>query len=350
MLQVPRPAELEEKKAHFLQDGGLSSVWVVIDFDHTITRFFPSEEALTKVPEGRYGAGRLPECHDVVEYSAKMPPAFHEAHWNFYEDARQRRKEGKPPKGSLAWWENHNDLMKKFGMRRSYIPEFLRDAGVRCREGMTDFFARLERQKVPVLIVSAGIADFIEAVLAAENIATQLENSNLRIRSNRMVWAEDGETLEGFEEPILTSANKELVGAWERSYCEALARAGRRNVVLIGDRPQDARALEQMPKEAVSKVLSFGFFDEERRGAELKLYQETFDVIVSTKTQGTGVNSDDGRAALAAAPVTSGESSTLIVEPTMGPLLDWLGELERSGEAAAASSSSAPQSDSSSKL
>ncbi|CAK0804518.1 unnamed protein product [Prorocentrum cordatum] len=83
-------------------------------------------------------------------------------------------------------------------------------SGLRCRAGCAELISLARRLGVPVLVVSAGIRELIVEALGREGV----DVAQLRVRANGMVFGADG-CLCGFEEPMVTSDNKHLVGEWE---------------------------------------------------------------------------------------------------------------------------------------
>lgn len=76
------------------------------------------------------------------------------------------------------------------------------------REGTTEAFNKLYNQKIPIIVLSAGIGDVVELILKHENLAT----SNVSVVSNFLKICKDDNgisTIQGFKgEKLIHVFNK----------------------------------------------------------------------------------------------------------------------------------------------
>jgi len=257
---VPRPDSLEAKRAS-LSAAGTQQLQLILDFDHTLTRFF--------TPEG----GPAPMCHDVVERSPLMPEAFRQGYFQLWADQKAALTQNDWKWEN--WWLRSHALMVDHGLRRQWLPEMVRASGLRCRERCRELFEMLRRHGIPVLIVSAGLTEVIRQVLECEGIPL---GENVRVLANEMRFDASTGVLQGFSEPVMHSFSKDSVGHRERDYFATIAR---KHVVLAGDSLADVDCLQNVP--GLENDIRVGFFDAEKRWGKQPSYEEVFDVLYSSE-------------------------------------------------------------------
>ncbi|CAK0804516.1 unnamed protein product [Prorocentrum cordatum] len=145
----------------------------------------------------------MPMCHDVVERFHRMPETFRRDYRQIWDDQANGLAEGSW--SMTTWWRR-----RQVCSRSPPAPEMVTSSGLRCRAGCAELISLARRLGVPVLVVSAGIRELIVEALGREGV----DVAQLRVRANGMVFGADG-CLCGFEEPMVTSDNKHLVGEWE---------------------------------------------------------------------------------------------------------------------------------------
>jgi len=255
---VPRPAELLAKVAR-LRAAGARELQVIMDFDHTLTRFV--------LPDGR----AAPMCHDVVERSPLMPTAFHDGYAKLWADQDVALKEKNW--NWEEWWRRSHQLMLDHGLCRAWLPEMIRASGLACRSGCKELFKLLEAHDVPSLVVSAGLTPVIREVLAAEGVPTH----DLRVLANDMQFDEDSGVLSSFSEPPLHSHAKDSVGFRLADYFAGIAR---RHVVILGDSVSDCDCLVNIP--GIDETIRVGFFNR-ARGVDRSKYEDVYDLVLTNE-------------------------------------------------------------------
>ncbi|XP_041942535.1 cytosolic 5'-nucleotidase 3-like [Alosa sapidissima] len=121
--------------------------------------------------------------------------------------------------------------------------------------GYGEFFGRLKRCDVPVLIFSAGLGDVLLEILKHNNVLS----SNLSIRANFMHFSEEG-LLQGCKEPLIHTFNKgegHLASPTHTAH-------DRPNVLLLGDSLGDVSMADNLTN--VMNVLRIGFLNDKRKG------------------------------------------------------------------------------------
>lgn len=260
---IPRPEVLETKRSK-ISTGGLEQLQVIFDFDHTLTPF--------RLQDGR----STPMCHDTIEKSEKMPKEFKQAYDDLWADQFKGLEAG--DWDWEEWWARSQGLMKDFKLQKDWLPEMITEAGVVCRGRCRELFELLERLRIPVMIVSAGITDIIREVMRREGI----DLSNVQLMGNQMAFGEDG-LLAGWSQPTITSFSKAGVGTWQKDYFAAVAR---KNVLLVGDSIRDVDCLTHL--DGLDEDLRVGLFDIPKRVPDQAKYEAAFDLLLSSEPSPAG--------------------------------------------------------------
>ena len=65
----------------------------------------------------------------------------------------------------VEWYEKTNELLQICGLKKSMIPEMVEASSVELRDDTDLLLRRLQGDQVPVLVLSAGCGDLVEAIL-----------------------------------------------------------------------------------------------------------------------------------------------------------------------------------------
>jgi len=258
-FRIPRPAIFEERKSR-LVSAGSRHLQVILDFDHTLTRFV--------LPSGR----DAPMCHDVIENSPLMPTRFQTGFAQIWEDQREGLKQG--TWSWSDWWTRSHNLMCECGLQREWIPDMIASSGLQCRGKCKELFGLCHSFDVPVMIMSAGLKDLIVEVLTQAGIDT----SKVHIVANEMTFDHKTGKLQSVSEPPITSVNKRSISTRQATYFESIQR---KHVLIVGDSLGDCDCLETLA--GLEEALRIGFFNARKRADKLKAYEATFDFLVSNE-------------------------------------------------------------------
>ena len=243
----------EEKKKLFPVNW--KDCYVVADFDRTITNGSSKTSwsilAESDLVPSLYTKERQ-ELYDIyrpIEIDSDMP----------LEEKSAKVKE---------WFELHINLFVKYGIREELFEKAATDLRImEFRHGAREFLRFLYENQVPVIIISAGIGNFIECFLRNNGCLY----ANIYISSNKIKFT-DG-IASGVEDNIIHSLNKNEVSLPMeiREKCE-----GRNHVVLLGDQVSDLNMVDESKHEGVIKV---GFMTDET-GEQLEEYERHFDIVI----------------------------------------------------------------------
>jgi 5'-nucleotidase len=171
-------------------------------------------------------------------------------------------------------------------------------AQVEFRDGTRLLFALLSKQKVPLLVFSAGIGNVIEELLVNKRLAGVStssnkdadadveqkhaeQESNVHVVSNFLRFHKQTGHAVGFQGECIHVFNKNEGSA--ASYYDSLQR--RKYVLLLGDSLGDANMCDGLPHDEVIRI---GFLNRghgKSVNALLPLYQQRFDVVIVGKEQ-----------------------------------------------------------------
>ena len=121
----------------------------------------------------------------------------------------------------------------------------------------------MHKNNIPLIIISAGIGNFIETFLKMNDCYYD----NIYISSNKIIF-KDGIAI-GVDKNIIHSLNKNEVSL-PSNISDKLS--NRNNVILLGDQVSD---LNMVDKEMHSQVISVGF----PAGESIEILKNNFDIV-----------------------------------------------------------------------
>ncbi|MDE6141536.1 MAG: haloacid dehalogenase-like hydrolase [Bacilli bacterium] len=254
----------QENLSKKLEGINKDNVFVVADFDKTITTknsnttfslfsksgFYPEEYA--------YDREKLYQYYRPIELDPKISD---EEKYKFMKE----------------WQEKAYRLLLKYQVRESDIAKIIEfPALIELRDYAVDFMKYLKMQGIPLIINSAGIGNFIIALLERY----ECMGDNVFIYSNMLEFVND-EIVDSIDD-IIHSMNKYNIQV--PNYFKKVL-SSRKKAILIGDQLSD---LKMMGNLDADDVISFGFLEskvEENEEEFLKRFDvvlkgdETFDSI-----------------------------------------------------------------------
>lgn len=206
-----------------------------------------------------------------------MPTEYAEERNVFYNHYRPIEKdENLDPdtknKIMTEWWGKHIGLFVKYKLPESVIKSAARDLEVMLfRDGAKEFLEDMHKRKIPVIIISSGIGNFVEQFL----IKNKCNFNNIYIVSN-FIKFENGIAV-GVADNIIHSLNKNeaAIPPEVKKLIE-----NRPNIILLGDKIEDTRMATDDAREQALKI---GFL-EDKLEENLRYYMENFDVVCTDNT------------------------------------------------------------------
>ena len=236
-----------------------STIHVVTDFDRTIT------------------VGNSESSWSVLSKSELVPKEYVKERQEFYNYYRPYEIDETldyetKNKLMIEWWNKHINLFIKYKLKESVINDAARNLRVMSfREGPKEFLESMRDRNIPVIIISAGIGNFIEQFLIKNNC----NFDNIYIISN-FIKFKDGIAV-GVCENVIHSLNKNEVSL-PNDVKEMIK--DRPNIILLGDSISDIRMVKEEDREDTLKI---GFLEEKIE--ENKIYfKKSFDVVATNNT------------------------------------------------------------------
>jgi len=236
-----------------------NSIYVLTDFDRTIT------------------VGNSESSWSILSKSNMVPKEYvqeRQAFYDYYRPYEINEKIDYETKNKLMteWWNKHIGLFVKYQLSEEVINTAAKNLRVMSfREGAKEFLENMKERNIPVIIISAGIGNFIEQFLIKNNC----NFDNIYIVSNFLKF-ENGIAI-GVSDNVIHSLNKNEVSL--PNEIKKLIK-NRPNIILLGDSISDIRMARE---EARKDALKIGFL-EEKVEENKTYYIEQFDVVCTENT------------------------------------------------------------------
>lgn len=242
-----------------IKDWNDSSIHILADFDRTIT---------SGNSDSSWGV--LSKCDFVPKEYINDRKKLHD-YYRPLEIDETLNFEAKS-KYMRDWLENHINLFKKHKISQKMINEASENKkALYFRNGAINFFKNMCDRNIPIIIISAGIGNFIKQFLINNNCYFK----NIYIVSNFIKF--NNEIATGIEGNIIHSLNKNQA-AMSNEIKQVIK--NRPNVILLGDSIGDTKILDEKNR---AKALKIGFL-EEKIEENTPYYIEQFDVVCTNNT------------------------------------------------------------------
>ena len=245
---------IDKKIKSLLPFQDFSNLYVVADFDRTITN------------------GNSKTSWSILANSNLVPKSYideRQALYNYYRPIELDECMDFTLKSALIkeWFQKHIELFVKYQMREEVFERAATDLRImEFRPGAKEFITFLHENNIPLIIISAGIGNFIETFLKRYDCYFD----NIYVSSNKILF-ENGVATR-VSENIIHSLNKNEVSL-PAPVVEKLQ--NRNQVILLGDQVSD---LKMVDKNAHDLVLSVGFLADDSRN-NLDVLKANFDIV-----------------------------------------------------------------------
>lgn len=245
---------INENIKKLLPFKNLNNIYVVADFDRTITK------------------GNSMTSWSVLANSNLVPKSYVEerqALYDYYRPIEIDENMDFELKSNLVkeWFQKHIELFVKYKTSETIFETAATDLRVmEFRTGAKEFIEYLNENNIPLIIISAGIGNFIESFLKYNNCYFD----NIYISSNKIIF-KDGIAV-GVDNNIIHSLNKNEVSL-PKNISDKLQ--NRNNVILLGDQVSD---LNMVDKSGDKFVLNIGFLTDERN-EQFEIFKSNFDIV-----------------------------------------------------------------------
>ncbi len=246
---------IKEKIKDFTDDN----VYVLTDFDRTIT------------------VGNSSSSWSILSNSKHVPREYVEERkklYDYYRPIEINEEMDYLERNRLMteWWNKHIGLFIKYQLRKEVIDDAVLNLRVMTfRKGAKEFLESLNRRNIHVMIISAGIGNFIEQFL----IQNHCNFPNIYIVANFIKF--ENNVAVGVSDNIIHSLNKNEV-SYPIEVRDKLL--GREHAILLGDSLSDIKMLDEKRRNYSLKI---GFLEENVIENKDKYAQE-FDLVCTDHT------------------------------------------------------------------
>lgn len=254
-----------ERKKQIFKEQGKNRIHVISDFDRTLTKAFVNEKKMSSIisylrkEKGKY----LTE-----DYAKKAQELFDNYH-PIEIDNKLSINEKKPI--MQKWWKEHFELLINSGLDKKTIKQSVKDMinenSLVLREKVREFFHILNKNKIPLIIISSSVGDIIKEFLNEEELLLD----NVNIIANSLEFKDD-KVVE--IKKIVHVFNKDETSVKELPVYEELK--DKKNVILLGDSLGDLGMIEGFEYDNLIKI---GFLNHEE-SENLEEYKKNFDVVI----------------------------------------------------------------------
>lgn len=245
---------IKEEVKKILPFKNLENIFVVADFDRTITD------------------GSSKTSWAILASSKLVSPSYEQERNELYKKYQPIEVDNSLPldyrmKMVEEWFKKHFELIINYKIKEEIFykaaasPEIMK-----FRTGAKEFIEYLYQNNIPLVIISAGIGNFIEEFLKLNNCYYD----NIYICSNKIIF-EDGVATR-LSQNIIHSLNKNEV-TLPLFVKEKLK--NRKNVILLGDQVSDINMVDESKHNLVLKVGFLSCNDDK----QLEALESNFDIV-----------------------------------------------------------------------
>jgi 5'-nucleotidase len=250
---------LSEKARCRLKELDWGSLYVVTDFDNTITET-SSYNSWAVLERNNFIS------EDYTRESLELYDHYFPREFDYTTDPEIRSEL------MHEWWNKVVALFVKYGLKEEMVNRATSNVEVmRFRDGGKEFLVKMHRGRVPVVILSAGIGNFIEQFLRHNDCLFD----NIYIISNFIKF--EGGVAVGVEDTIIHTYNKNVVAMSDNIVAEI---GGRKDILLLGDNLGDTK---MVPDERREDTVRVGFLDRDV-DKNLERFRAEFDVVCTGNT------------------------------------------------------------------
>jgi HAD superfamily hydrolase (TIGR01544 family) len=170
----------------------------------------------------------------------------------------------------IQYWNRINEIAIKANLNKDEMKEIVRKTYVTFRDNTNEFFQILDKNEIPLSIISAGIGNVIMEMFTQKSKIY----SNMKIVANFIEYDEKdlsckftGETIHMF--------NKNDAISFDKDYFKTIK--NRTNIILLGDSEGDELIADGLPN--AKNILKIGFLNKIDE-TKLEKYKNIFDIVL----------------------------------------------------------------------
>jgi len=252
---------LESKVATIIKDGH-DKLQLVVDFDYTLTRAHKNGSPVA------CSWGVLHEYRHCPKEYLDTVKALEDKFVPIELDPVLSIEEKLPH--MVEWYSQVNMALQKSGVNKDWFEKMVCESNCELRDDTDLLFNILKTNNIPVLVLSAGCGDLVNAILTHFSV----NHHNVNVFSNFLQFDPNGKII-GLVPPIIHMYNKSQNATKDLDYFKE--NRLRNNIIVMGDSLGDLKMAEGVEDSNV--VLTVGFLNkkiEER----MEQYLDSFDVVL----------------------------------------------------------------------
>ncbi len=234
------------------------NTYLVIDFDKTIT----TEESRDSWDMAREFLGK-----EIKEEMELLYKKYRPIEINYTIPLEEKME------AMEKWYLSCMDLYYKYNLTKDNLKQSLQTGEIFFRDGVKEFLSFANEKNIPVIILSAGIANVIEEFLKKENCLFK----NIYIIGNFIEFDKNGKIKKFDNTKIIHTLNKSLIGKLEKKQCEKIK--DRPYKILIGDMIEDTNMVDKLEWDTTIKI---AILNKETENL-IKFYEPFFDIILTRR-------------------------------------------------------------------
>ena len=237
-----------------IEKPDLNHLCIVMDFDNTLT----SGDSISSygVFQNKNIMGEK-YCKECLELNSK------------YIEAEKDYKINEKIKNTLMeeWAEKSIELLTRYQISQEIVDKVVYTEKMKLRPGLKDFFLLMKKNKIPVIIISAGIGNVIEAFLRKEGILFD----NITVIGN---FFDFSKRVINIKDKMIHTSNKNEI-RMQKEVEDIIKTKG--YIVLIGDTIEDVNIIyNKLFWE--KKILKIGFLND-KTNDNLPNYNKEYDIV-----------------------------------------------------------------------
>lgn len=259
-IHIPNPDFLNKKIEDFKKDGA-EGFHVISDFDRTLT-------------PAKIKGKKFHSCIAILREQGYLTKDYAQQAFDLFDkyhpiEISNKISQEEKNKKMVEWWSTHLNLMIRCGMNKEVIDDIIKKKLVVFREGTLEFLEILYKNKIPLLIFSAGLGDIIEESLSSEGRLYK----NIHVISNFFKFDKNG-MISDYRHNIVHTFNKSEIQLKNFPYSKNIIK--RNNVILIGDSLGDLGMSKGIYH---NNIIRIGFLNENIENL-FDDYSKNFDVLI----------------------------------------------------------------------
>lgn len=238
-----------------------NNICYIIDFDRTLTKENCEDSWDAVANKEIFGEklakelNRLYQKYGPIEVNYKMP---------------FKEKE----KYMIEWYQKCMETYYKFNLTKDKVEKSIKTSNIELRKGVIEFLEFTKEEKIPIIILSAGIGNTIEEVLKQNSCYFE----NIHIISNFIKFDNKGYMMK-YEGNLIHSLNKNIDKINQQEIIDVIKSKEYR--IVIGDLIEDIKMAGDYPDD---KLIKIGFLNQ-NVNENLEKYKERFDIVVTNESQ-----------------------------------------------------------------